>query len=104
MYILYVYIICIYYIWIFASLAVPTWPGITTPTAGEISMGASLGTTNSNDVAPTSATGPRPMRGTSWVNSLLLVCELITDKHVVDESPTEVARNEMTDWDKSNGA
>ena len=55
-----------------------TSPGLTVPTAGDTVRGASAGTTNSNDVGPTSTMGPEPILGTGWVNSFALVCELMT--------------------------
>ena len=41
-----------------------TSPGLTHPTAGETVSGAPVGTTNSNDVAPTATMGPEPILGT----------------------------------------
>ena len=61
------------------------------PTAGEMVRGAFGGTTNSNDVGPTSAMGPVPILGTGWVNSLLLVWLLMTSMWVADLSPRAVA-------------
>lgn len=54
-----------------------TPPGLTHPTAGDTVSGAPAGTTNSNDVGPTSTIGPEPILGTGWVNSFALVCELM---------------------------
>ena len=66
-------------------------------------MGASLGTTNSNEVGPTGTMGPLPMRGTGCVNSLALLCELTMLKWEEEVSPIAVALNLIREWDSSSG-
>lgn len=80
-----------------------TSPGLTVPTAGDTVSGAPAGTTNSNDVGPTSTMGPEPILGTGWVNSLALVCELMTSIWAEHVSLTAVAFIFITEWDSSSG-
>lgn len=80
-----------------------TSPGLTVPTAGDTVSGAPVGTTNSNDVGPTSTMGPEPILGTGWVNSLALVCELMTSIWAEHVSLTAVAFIFITECDSSSG-
>ena len=80
-----------------------TSPGLTVPTAGDTVSGAPPGTTNSNDVGPTSTMGPEPILGTGWVNSLALVCELMTSIWAEHVSLTAVAFIFITECDSSSG-
>ena len=80
-----------------------TSPGLTVPTAGDTVSGAPAGTTNSNDVGPTWTMGPEPILGTGWVNSLALVCELMTSIWAEHVSLTAVAFIFITEWDSSSG-
>lgn len=50
----------------------PTFPGSTVPTEGEMVMGESGGSRNSNDVGPTGQVSSEPMRGTEWVSEFML--------------------------------
>lgn len=80
-----------------------TSPGLTHPTAGDTVSGAPAGTTNSNDVGPTSTMGPDPILGTGWVNSFALVCELMTSMWAAHVSETAVAFILMTECESSSG-
>lgn len=80
-----------------------TSPGLTHPTAGDTVRGAPAGTTNSNDVGPTSTIGPEPILGTGWVNSFALVCELMTSIWAGHVSDTAVAFILITECESSSG-
>ena len=80
-----------------------TSPGFTVPTAGDTVRGAPAGTTNSNDVGPTSTMGPEPILGTGCVNSFALVCELMTSICAEHVSLTAVAFILITECDSSSG-
>ena len=66
-------------------------------------MGAFPGTVNSNDVGPTGNTGPLPILGTAWVNSLELRWEFLTNTLAAELSFMAVALNLTRDSDNSNG-
>ncbi len=73
------------------------------PTVGETVIGDLSGTINSKEVGPEGNTGPRPILGTGWVNSLELKWELTTKIWALDVSLIPVALNLMSDCDSSRG-
>ena len=80
-----------------------TSPGITVPTEGAITTGASSGTKNSNDVGPTGNISPEPILGTGCVNWFVLKWLLVTNILIVEVSLTAVARNFIRLSDNSRG-
>ena len=71
--------------------------------AGDILKGAWSGITKWNEVGPTGKMSPLPTLGTGWVNWLLLMWSLTTNRSDVDVSPIAVALNWISVCDSFKG-